>query len=460
VKDVRALARTIVEAFYIARTGRPGPVHVDLPKDVLLNEAELAYPSAVRLRGYRPTYEGHIGQIRRAAQRILAAKRPVMLVGGGVVSANAWNEVLAVAELLQIPLTTTLMALGCVPWDHPLSLGMPGMHGLYCANMAIHESDCLVAVGARFDDRVTGKVDEFAPNAEIIQVDVDPTSISKNLRVDVPIVGDARSVLASLRAELERLPSSTNDGIAALRAPWLARIAGWRSAHPLRYVSGTEIVKPQSVIEAISDALPDDAVVVTGVGQHQMWAAQYIRLRRGRRWCTSGGLGAMGYGLPAAIGAQAASPNSTVVCVDGDGSFGMSCIELATLVGARLPVKIVVLNNGSHGMVRQWQELFCGGRHTAVDLWGQPDFARLAEVYGCTGLRVSRPSDVAATIEQALHAPGPVVVDVTVDQEECVFPMVPPGAANKDMLLGNGNTAKPRTPRISVSPAARGPHSG
>jgi acetolactate synthase-1/2/3 large subunit len=424
------IARAVKEAFHIASTGRRGPVHVDLPKDVLSREAELEYPEHVHMRAYRPRSLGHARQVRRAAEIIAASSRPVLCVGGGVIAADATAEILRLAESEQIPVPMTLMGLGAVPSNHPLSLGMLGMHGSYAANMAVYESDCLIGVGLRFDDRVTGKIDEFAPKAKIIHIDIDPASISKNIEVEVPIVGDARVVLGQLLRELATLGSARPD-----RSGWLSAIAAWQKAHPFSYERDETVIKPQYVIEQISDLLHEDDVVVTGVGQHQMWAAQHVGLKRPRRWCTSGGLGAMGYGLPAAIGAQVARPNARVINIDGDGSFLLSAQELATAVESQLPVKTVILDNKFHGMVRQWQELVYKKRYTAVDLTVAPDFVKLAEAYGCVGLRATRPDEVRPILEAALALREPVVVHIVVDREECVLPMVPVGNANKDMIL-------------------------
>lgn len=439
VRDPADLARTVREAFHIATTGRPGPVHVDLPKDVLMASAEFSYPGNVDLRGYRPRYEGHVRQIEKAAQAIRRAKRPVLLVGGGVVASNAAAELRTLAEGARLPVTMTLMGLGTFPATHPLSMGMLGMHGSYYANKAVHESDCLIAIGVRFDDRVTGTVEQFCPNAEIIQIDIDPSSISKNLHADIPIVGDARIIVGKLLSALER--EQNGEAIGSPRDEWLSEIARWKAQHPLQYERDSRVIKPQAVMEEVSRLAGADSIIVTGVGQHQMWAAQYIERQEPRRWCTSGGLGTMGYGLPAALGAQVAAPDKLVVNVDGDGSFVMSSIELATIAASRLPVKTVILNNGVHGMVRQWQEIVYGERYCAVDLTGSPDFVKLAEAYGCTGLRATDPSELSAVLHRAFKTPGPVVVDVLVDRRECVYPFVLPGQANVDMLISK--TQKP-----------------
>ena len=436
VKDGKDIGPIIREAFHIASTGRPGPVHIDLPKDILVKEAELIWPERVHLRSYNPTYDGHPGQIKRAAKLIVRAKRPVFYVGGGVISSDANVELRELAELTQVPLTQTLMGLGAFPMAHPLSLDMLGMHGSYYANMAVHHSDCLVAIGARFDDRVTGRVDAFAPNAEIIHIDVDPSSISKNIPVAVPIVGDCKRVLGKLleavREELKQeIPAAVREG----RQQWAQQVAEWKRDFPFRYDWDDDVIKPQYVMQEISNLTNGDAFIVTGVGQHQMWAAQYYRFKEPRRWCTSGGLGTMGYGLPTAMGVQAAHPGKLVINIDGDGSFQMNSQEMATCFTENLPVKTVIINNSGHGMVRQWQRIIYKERYCAIDLPGIPDWVKLAEAYGCVGLRVTKPSELVPAIEKMISTPAPVILDVCVDKDECVFPMVPAGGANTDMIL-------------------------
>jgi acetolactate synthase-1/2/3 large subunit len=442
VKETKDIAAVIREAFYIAASGRPGPVHVDLPKDVVVKEAIFDYPEKVSLRSYNPTYEGHPGQIKKAARALLKAKRPVLYVGGGTISSDASEEVRRLAELTQIPVTTTLMGLGAFPSDHPLSLEMLGMHGTYYANMAVHNSDCLIAVGARFDDRVTGKVELFAPQAEIIHIDIDPSSISKNIQVHIPIVGDCKRVLKKLiEAVEEESKSDIPSVVKEARKQWHAQIAEWKVKFPLSYEWDDNLIKPQYVIKEISNLTQGEALIVTGVGQHQMWAAQLYRFKYPRAWCTSGGLGTMGYGLPAALGVQAAHPDKLVINIDGDGSFVMNSQELATCVENGLPVKTVIINNGGHGMVRQWQEIIYHGRFCAIDLSASPDFVKLADAYGAVGIRATKPSEVVPALEKMLATPGPVVMDVWVDKHECVFPMVPAGGANKDMILEKPNKA-------------------
>ncbi|NTU60113.1 MAG: biosynthetic-type acetolactate synthase large subunit, partial [Deltaproteobacteria bacterium] len=432
VKDVRELARTIKEAFYLARSGRPGPVLVDLPKDVLIGKTEFVYPDAVKLKGYNPTYEGHIGQIKKAMRALHGAKRPVIYAGGGVILSDSSKELTELAHSLGIPVTATLMGLGCFPGSDPLFLGMLGMHGTYRANMAVTHCDLLVAVGSRFDDRVTGKVDEFAPGAQVIHIDIDPTSISKNVRVDIPIVGDVRSVL-KMMLSLVREKEWADRGDAL--ADWHREIAAWADTHQLAYKQGDDVIKPQYVIEQLYEVTGGDCIIATEVGQNQMWAAQFFTLDHPRCWVTSGGLGTMGFGLPAALGAQAAFPDKVVIDIAGDGSIQMNSQELATVVQYNLPVKVAILNNGFLGMVRQWQELFHGRRYSHTRMDYAPDFVKLADAYGALGLRATRPDEVRSVIERALAHPGPVIMEFVVDAEEGVYPMVPAGAAINKMLL-------------------------
>ena len=440
VKDTKDIAPVVREAFYIAATGRPGPVHVDLPKDILMKQAEFEYPDSVHLRSYNPTYEGHPGQIRKAAKAIMRAKRAVLYVGGGVIASDAAPELAEIAQLTRLPVTTTVMAMGAFPSDHPLSMGMLGMHGGYAPNMAVYNSDLLIAIGARFDDRVTGKVEFFAPQAEIVHIDIDPSSISKNIKVHIPIVGDCKRVLARLRDDLlEEGAREANAAVREARDSWLKQILAWQTKHPFRYDWDDELIKPQYVVEEVSNLTRGEAIIVTGVGQHQMWAAQHYRFRHPRHWLTSGGLGTMGYGLPAAMGAQVGRPDRLVVLIDGDGSFVMNSQELATIVENQLPIKTVIINNGGHGMVRQWQDVIYGGRFQSIDLSASPDFVKLAEAYGAVGIRASKPNEVVPALEKAFATPGPVVVDVMVDKDEYCFPMVPAGGANKDMLLEKPN---------------------
>ncbi len=441
VKDVKELAPIIKEAFYIARSGRPGPVHVDLPKDILLKQGEFAYPEKIFLRSYNPTVEGHPGQIKKAAQAILKARKPILYVGGGVINANAAPELRELAELAQIPVTMTLMGIGAFPGDHPLSLGMLGMHGAWYTNTAVVNTDLLIAVGARFDDRVTGKLDAWCPEAEVIHIDIDPTSIARNFHVEIPIVGDAKHVLARLNRDIRQLDDgSWKEG----REAWWQQIKAWKAQHPLTYERSDEIIKPQFVIQEASRLTSHlDPIVATDVGQHQMWAGQYFIVNKPRHWVTSGGLGTMGYGLPAAIGAQVARPDMLVIALLGDGSFQMNMQELSTVVEERLPLKIAIVNNLAHGMVRQWQELFYNRRFIGIDLSVRPDYAKLAEAFGILGLRATKPSEVTPTWERALAHPGPVLMDFVVDPEEACFPMVPAGAAVKDMVLAKPKSEKP-----------------
>ncbi len=445
VRDVHDIPRVIKEAFYLARTGRPGPVVVDLPKDVIQAYAEFRYPKRIDLPGYRPTTEAHTGQIRRAYQFIKKARHPVLYVGGGVIHASATEELLRFAEMNQIPVTSTLMGLGSFPAAvarpeaeggvelHPLWLGMLGMHGTYRANMAVSHADVLIAVGARFDDRVTGKVSGFAPKAKIIHIDIDPTSISKNVEVDIPIVGDCRNALSKL---IDMSQAEPIENLQDQRTPWLEQIHNWRETYPLRYVQGEDVIKPQFVVESIYRISRGEAIIATEVGQNQMWAAQYYHFVHPRSFLSSGGLGTMGYGLPAAIGAQVAFPERLVVNIAGDGSIQMNIQELMAAVCNCLPVKVAILNNRFLGMVRQWQELFyqknyCG---TCLDD-ASPDFVKLAEAYGAVGLRATKPSEVEPVLREAFSVNKPVLMDFVVEPDEGVYPMVPAGKSISEMLL-------------------------
>jgi len=432
VKDVRDLARILKQAFYVARSGRPGPVLVDLPKDTLVDSTEFKYPEKVFIRGYQPTYEGHLGQIQRAIKLMLKSRKPLLYVGGGIISSNASKELTLLAEKLGIPVTMTLMGLGSFPGNHPLSLGMLGMHGTYWANMAVMESDLLIAVGSRFDDRVTGKIEAFAPQAKIIHIDIDPTSISKNVRVDLPIVGDCKRILSKILSLLEK---EEIDSFKAGLDKWHHQIDKFKAIHSMNYEQ-KGMIKPQYVIESIYELTKGEAIISTEVGQNQMWTAQYFPFVKPRTLLTSGGLGTMGYGFPAAMGAQAAFPNKLVIDISGDGSFQMNSQELATVVQYHLPVKVVILNNGYLGMIRQWQEFFYGKRYASSSLEGfSPDFVKLAEAYGAMGLRANKPEEVLPVLKKAFSIPEPVIIDFEVDPEENVYPMVPAGEALNQMRL-------------------------
>ncbi len=431
VKDTADLAMAVREAFFIATKGRPGPVLVDLPKDVLTGTTEFKWPEKVEIRSYQPNYQGHPRQIAIAARMIADARHPVILIGGGIIHAEAHRELFALAEATSTPVASTLMGLGGFPGDHPLFLGMVGMHGTYQANMALTESDLLLAIGARFDDRVTGRTDDFARQAKVIHMDIDPTSISKNVSVDLPIVGDARNILKKLLTDVAKIEVNW----ATKHAEWLKRIGEWRVAYPISYRQGRESIKPQFVIEKIFELTGGEAIITTEVGQNQMWTAQFYKFLRPRTLLTSGGLGTMGYGLPAAIGAQVAFPGATVVDIAGDGSIQMNIQELMTAVQFRLPVKVAILNNRFLGMVRQWQELFYERRYSSTCLHCSPDFVKLAEAYGAVGLRASKPSEVVPLLKEALKVKKPVLMDFVVAREENVTPIVPAGAAIHDMLL-------------------------
>jgi acetolactate synthase-1/2/3 large subunit len=442
VRDVNDLATVIKEAFYLARTGRPGPVVVDLPKDVMQAFADFKYPRKVDLPGYRPTMEAHAGQIRKAYQLLAKAKSPVIFAGGGIISSESSEELARLARLIQAPVTCSLMGLGCFPATtidmsgarrpHPLWLGMPGMHGTYQANMAISHADVIFAVGVRFDDRVTGKISTFAPKAKIVHVDIDPTSISKNVVVDVPIVGDCKNALQQILQLAENEPI---QGLEETRTPWFDQIGRWEKEHPLTYCPEGDVIKPQFVIEKIYEISGGDAIITTEVGQHQMWTAQFFKFDRPRTLLTSGGLGTMGYGFPAAIGAQVAFPDRLVIDIAGDGSIQMNIQELCTAVCNHIPVKVAIINNTYLGLPRQWQELFYEKDYTGSCLEGSPDFVKLAEAYGAVGLRAVRPEEVEPVLRKAFSIKSPVFMDFQVVAEENVYPIVPPGKSITEMLL-------------------------
>ena len=432
VKDVRNLAKTIRQAFYLARSGRPGPVLVDLPKDIMQARTEFVWPEDIFMRSYNPTYKPNLNQLRRTAEELAKARKPIILAGGGVIMANASEVLCELAHELNIPVATTLMGLGAFPANGDLWLGMVGMHGTYAANMSINHADLLVCVGARFDDRVTGRLQDFASHARIVHIDVDPTSIRKNVEVDVPVVGDCRQALEGI-LEICRAKMADTDW-SGMHADWLQTVHEWKANHPLAYNKNGHI-KPQQVIETMYSITKGDAIIATEVGQNQMWAAQFYTFTKPRTLLTSGGLGTMGYGFPAAIGAQFAFPDKLVINVAGDGSIQMNIQELATVVQNKIPVKVVILNNGHLGMVRQWQELFYNRNYSHTNMEAQPDFVKLAEAYGAEGYRISKPEELEDVLRKALTSPNPAFIDVMVEREENVYPMVPAGAALDEMLL-------------------------
>ena len=432
VKDVRNLAKTIRQAFYLARSGRPGPVLVDLPKDIMQARTEFVWPEDIFMRSYNPTYKPNLNQLRRTAEELAKARKPIILAGGGVIMANASEVLCELAHELDIPVATTLMGLGAFPANGDLWLGMVGMHGTYAANMSINHADLLVCVGARFDDRVTGRLQDFASHARIVHIDIDPTSIRKNVEVDVPVVGDCRQALEGI-LEICRAKMADTDW-SGMHADWLQTVHEWKANHPLAYNKNGHI-KPQQVIETMYSITKGDAIIATEVGQNQMWAAQFYIFTKPRTLLTSGGLGTMGYGFPAAIGAQFAFPDKLVINVAGDGSIQMNIQELATVVQNKIPVKVVILNNGHLGMVRQWQELFYNRNYSHTNMEAQPDFVKLAEAYGAEGYRISKPEELEDVLRKALTSPNPAFIDVMVEREENVYPMVPAGAALDEMLL-------------------------
>ena len=435
VSNKDELVQTLREAFHIARTGRPGPVLVDLPKDLM--SGQLTYPEKkpIRMQNYQPTYEPHIGQIAKACKFILKARKPVLYVGGGVILSDSHKDLEELATSLNIPVTMTLMGLGAFPGSHPLSMGMLGMHGSYTANMAVAQCDLLIAVGARFDDRVTGKLEEFATNAKVIHIDIDPTSISKNVKVDVPIVADCQYALTAINNWFAREPGLNLKEEAAQHDPWIETIKDWQAKYPISYKDDGELIKPQYVVEMLDMLSGDDTIITTEVGQNQMWAAQFYKFNKPRHWVTSGGLGTMGFGLPAAIGAQMAFPDKLVIDIAGDGSIQMNIQELATAKQYKCPVKVAILNNGHLGMVRQWQELFYDKRYSGTVMNVTPDFVKLAEAYGAVGLRATKKSEVIPVIKEAFATDNLVIMDFSVVKDEKVYPMVPAGKATTEMLL-------------------------
>ena len=425
VKDVKDLSRTVAEAFYVASTGRPGPVLIDIPTDVQMADAEFIWPEVVDMCSYKPTYFGDPGQIKKAANLIAKAKRPVIYAGGGVITSAAYLELRKLAERIKAPLTWTLMGVGCFPATHELSLGMLGMHGTAYANHATMESDLIIAVGARFDDRVTGRLDAFAPDAKIIHIDIDPASISKNVKVDIPIVGDAKNILDELSKQIKESPDTTE---------WLKRVKNWKKKYSLKY-KDSEKIKPQYVIEQTYEATKGGAIITTEVGQNQMWAAQWYKYTAPRTFISSGGLGIMGFGFPAAMGAKMGHPDKQVIDIAGDGSIQMNTQELATCVANKINVKVFILNNGYLGMVRQWQELFYKKRYSQVSL-SSPDFVKLADSYGAVGILVTKKEDVRPAIDKALEIDNTVFVDFRIEPEENVYPMVPAGEAINKIIGG------------------------
>ncbi len=423
VMNVKDLAVTIKEAFFLAKNGRPGPVLIDLPKDVQLAQAEFFYPEKDKCPGYRPTLKGNLNQIKKAASAIQKAKRPIIYAGGGIINSNASEELKAFVQKTNIPVTTTLMGLGSFPEEHHLALGMLGMHGTYYANTAMSEADLVIALGTRFDDRVIGNAQKFCPEAQFIHVDIDPAEIGKNIRIDIPIVGDLKYVLTKL------LQFSENK----LEEEWLTRIKDLKQRYPLKYKRDDQL-RPQYIMETLYQLTKGDAIIVTDVGQHQMWVAQYYQFSNPRSLITSGGLGTMGFGLPAAIGAQIGCPEKRVICVAGDGGFQMNIQELATAIYNKIPLVVLIMNNGYLGMVRQWQELFFGKRYSQTCLAGSPDFAQVAQVYGGRGVRISSKDDFPVALAQAFSEKTFFLIDCLIPSEENVFPMVAPGEPINKML--------------------------
>jgi len=432
VMAIEDLASTVKEAFYLARSGRPGPILVDIPKDITKAVMEYVPPGAVKLKSYNPTYKPNMKQLKKIANLIEHSERPIIFAGGGVILSKGSQELTELARKARIPVTTSLMGLGAFPGSDPLSLGMIGMHGTYRANMVTSVCDLMIAVGVRFDDRVTGKTDAFAAQSQIVHIDIDPTTIRKNIPVTVPVVGDCKISLERLNRLIDEIDLGD---LSQKRKTWFDQIENWKNTNPLAYVQGNDTIKPQYVVEKLYELTKGQAIITTEVGQNQMWAAQYYLYDQPNHYITSGGLGAMGFGLPAAIGAQAAFPDKVVVDIAGDSSIQMNSQELATAVQSCLPVKIVILNNGYMGMVRQWQELFYDKRYVCTTMDCAPDFVKLAEAYGAVGLRATKPAEVESVLAEGLSIPKTVVMDFVVEKEEGVYPMVPAGAAITEMLL-------------------------
>ena len=431
VMSIEDLATTVKEAFYLARSGRPGPILVDIPKDITKETTEYTPGQRVKLKSYNPTYNPNMKQLKKIGKLIESSERPMIFAGGGVILSKASRELTELARKTRIPVTTSLMGLGAFPETDPLSLGMIGMHGTYRANMCTSVCDLMIAIGVRFDDRVTGKTDAFASQSQIVHIDIDPTSIRKNIPVTIPVVGDCKISLEHLNQLIDQVELGNLD---QKRKPWFDQIEEWKNTNSLAYEQ-KEVIKPQFVVEKLYELTKGQAIITTEVGQNQMWAAQYYQFDRPNHFITSGGLGAMGFGLPAAIGAQVAFPKATVVDIAGDSSFQMNIQEMATAVQSGLPVKVVILNNGYMGMVRQWQELFYDKRYVSTCMDCAPDFVKLAEAYGAVGLRATKPEEVESVLSEGLKIPKPVIMDFVVEKEEGVYPMVPAGAAITDMLL-------------------------
>jgi len=426
VKDVKDLAQIIAEAFYIASSGRPGPVLIDIPVDVQRADTEFIWPEKVEIRSYQPTYSGHPGQVKKAVKLISGSKKPVIYAGGGIITSGAEIELKKLAEKIQAPVTTTFMGLGGFPGTHKLFLGMLGMHGTAYANHAVMGSDLIIAIGARFDDRVTGRLDTFAPGAKVIHIDIDPSSISKNIRVDVPVVGDAKNIIDELIGQITELPDT---------GEWLKTVENWKKKHPLTYKDSTTMLKPQYILQQLWDLTKGDAIICTEVGQSQMWACQWYQYQAPRTFISSGGLGTMGFGFPAAIGAKLGCPGKEVFNIAGDGSIQMNIQELATCVANKINVKVLIFNNGFLGMVRQWQELFYKKRYSFTPITS-PDYVLLAESYGAVGIRVTKKYEVRPALEKAIQTNNTVFIDFRIEPEENVYPMVPAGKAINEMIEG------------------------